>query len=67
MFGVLTMKIIGKSNFDDGLVADILVKDNLSEEEAKRITDKMNGKSSYYSTYYYVVVPDDYSLYQFEP
>lgn len=61
------MKIIGKSNFDDASVNDILVCDNVNEFFGNKIIDFLNASNVQDSIYYYKLVSDDYKLYCFEP
>ena len=62
------MKIIGKSNFDDDMVNDILIAENVPDEYASFLTDKMNEQySTGRSKYFYEAKPDYYELYVWEP
>lgn len=61
-----TMKIIGKSNFDNESVNDILVCDNVNEFYGEEIVVFLNSAGDQNSTYYYLLAPDDYRLYSFE-
>lgn len=63
------MKIIGKSNFDNVSVNDILVCNNINEFLGCKIVDFLNlcETSGQNSTYIYELVSDDYKLYSFEP
>jgi len=61
------MKVIGKSNFDNEMVNDILIKDDLANDVADNIAKDMNDKSHENSMYFYKAVADDYVLYEFEP
>lgn len=58
------MKIIGISNYDNDYVSDVLIKENVTESEGKKIIEKMNKNNDYY---FYKIVPDNYKLYKFEP
>lgn len=58
------MKIIGISNYDNDYVSDVLIKENVTESEGKKIIEKMNKNSDYY---FYKIVLDNYKLYKFEP
>ena len=62
------MKIIGKSNFDNEMVNDIIIAENVNEYYGNIIVEFMNEfyvKDS--SDYYFHLEPDDYKLYEFEP
>jgi len=62
------MKVIGKSNFDNESVSDILVSEDLDEDMAADVCAAENNKyGGMYATYFYSVVPDDYELYEFQP
>ena len=62
------MKIIAVSNFDDEMVSDILIAENVSEDWAKRIVKLMNTHwSTETDRYYYQCVIDEYRLHTFEP
>jgi len=61
------MKVIGKSNFDNETVDDILIDVNLTKENAEQIANNMNEDCAENSKYYYKAVEDDYVLYRFEP
>lgn len=58
------MKIIGISNYNNDYVSDVLIKENVTESEGKKIIEKMNKNDDYY---FYKIVPDNYKLYKFEP
>lgn len=58
------MKVIGFSNFGDESVADYLVKDNLTEEEAQKLCEEEQKKAGSNSHYWYKVVPDDHRLWR---
>jgi len=60
------VKVIGRSNFDDETVSDILMHDNLSEAKATDLAINLNGRNLY-ARYNYIVVPDNYKLYRFQP
>lgn len=59
------MKAVLVSNFDLDNVDDILLKENLSLEEATQIADDYNNSHSKDSDYYAIVKNDDYKLYKF--
>lgn len=62
------VKIVGKSNFDDDMVEDLLIADNVLEQYAQMIIDHLNDKiATEYGRYYYHVVPLDYELHHFVP
>jgi len=62
------MKIICKNNFDLETVNDRLIAENVGEFYAKDITEFLNKKyGGYTSPDYFVIVPDDYKLYVWEP
>jgi hypothetical protein len=63
------VKIIGVSNYDNEMVNDILIAENVSEFYAKIIADLLNKdkRTGGDGTYHYKVVPMDYELYKFEP
>ena len=63
-----TYKVVCISNFDKDTVSDELLCENLSLDTANMITNAMNKcYSSSTSTYYYVVKPQEYVLYTWEP
>jgi hypothetical protein len=61
------MKIICKSNFNLETVSDWLVAENVSDHMATRIANLLNSDEYIDTPNFYVAVPDDYVLYQFEP
>ena len=62
------MKVIKKDNFDREHISDTLVAENVSEYFAKEIVDLLNGKfGGDYADDYFVAVPDDYKLYEYDP
>lgn len=61
-------KIIGKSNFDDERVDDILIAENVPEKMGMAMVSFLNDNySTNQSTYYYFLVDQDKELYHFEP
>jgi len=54
------MKVIGTDNYARDHIADVLVQDDLSDEEARRLAESLNDTRDL-STWY-LVVPDDYRL-----
>lgn len=61
------MKIIGKSNFDNESVNNVLICDNVGAFFGNKIVDFLNSSDAQDSTYYYELVFDDYELYSFKP
>lgn len=61
------MKVVAVDNFDTELIDDILIKDNLTKEEADKIVKEHNDKMHEHSARYYRAVEDNYKLYKFEP
>lgn len=62
------MKIVGRSNFDNEMVNDVLVAENVSKDYADGILDYMNNTfCDERSTYCFFLEDDDYELYRFEP
>ena len=59
-------KVIGQSNFDNPLVDDILICDNLEQKFAAGLAKEWNDSKPENTKYYYLVVADDYKLYKFE-
>lgn len=60
------MKIIGKSNFDNQSVGDILICNNVDEFFGQKIVDFLNLSDGQDAEYYYRLVSDDYKFYSFE-
>jgi len=59
------MKVIGVDNFGRETVADHLVAEGLSDEEAKRMCDELNTKHGGEGAFiWYRVMPDDYRLWR---
>ena len=62
------MKIVGKSNFDNEMVDDILIVENINPAYADGILDLINETfCDERSTYCFFLKEDDYILYKFEP
>ena len=62
------MKIIAKSNFNDEMVSDLLIAENITEIYAKKIAGSLNvSDSGPYHPHYYEAVEDGYELYVFQP
>jgi hypothetical protein len=61
------MKVIGKSNFDNESVSDVLVCENIKQSYADILVKTLNARDGEASTYYYCVVPDNHKLYKWEP
>lgn len=59
-------KVIAIDNYDRETVSDKLIRDNLSEEQAKRLAKDLNDeaedKYGDMQPYYYMVVKDDHIL-----
>lgn len=55
-------KVIGVSNFDDPTVADCLICENCTEQNAKRIADWFNIHYGPKHEYFYVPRNDNYIL-----
>ena len=62
-------KVVLVSNFDNPMVADKLLTEDLftSKEEARTRADEFNEAQHPNSTYYARVKPADYNLYSFQP
>lgn len=59
------MKVVAIDNFNRESVADILVAEGLSEQDAQRLaTEKNEQFSGPYAPRHYVVTPDDYKLWR---
>lgn len=60
-------KVIAVDNYDRETVSDKLIKDNLSEQQAKVLAKDMNDeaddKYGDNAPYYYMVVDNDHKLY----
>lgn len=54
------MKVIRVDNYDRGIYEPVVIKGNLTENEARRIADRMNNMKGEYSPDYYIVVEDDW-------
>jgi hypothetical protein len=64
------MKIIGRSNFDNPRVNDILVCENIGLTYGNLFVSHLNMHFNTHgrtSTYYYAIVEDNYELYEFKP
>lgn len=61
------MKIVGIDNYNRDTVSDCLHSCCLDEKEAKQRAKELNDKSGPHPSTYYVVKPDDYVLYTWEP
>ena len=64
------MKIIGKDNWDRDCISDTLVAENIQDNEfATVMCDSLNAKlcTGNHSPLFFVVKPDDYKPYVFEP
>ncbi len=61
------MKIICKDNFDRETVSDFLVAENVHSHIGNRIVTLLNQAEGETSPNHFVLVPDDYKLYKWEP
>jgi len=62
------MKIIKIDNFDRDSVSDELIAENVSAYYIEFIVEELNQKySGSTSPYFFMAVPDDRTLYKFEP
>lgn len=62
------MKIVVKSNFDNESINDRLIAENVGEYYGKAIVKFLNNKfGGNTSPDYFILVKDDYKLYEFEP
>ena len=59
------MKIIGKDNYDNETVSEILICLNISEYYGKIIVDFLNNLPQ--EQWFYALMKDDYQLYEWEP
>jgi len=59
------MKVIGRDNYNRDNIDDILVKDNLTEDEANKLAEEMDRSGNPDRSY--IAVADDYELYEWEP
>jgi hypothetical protein len=57
------MKVVAISNYCDELVSDILIKSELVEDEANKLSSIENSKNID-QRYLYVVVKDNYKLFK---
>lgn len=55
------MKVVGIDNYARDAVADILIAENLSQEEAEAKAEEYNKRGTM-AQYYAVVKPDDYVI-----
>jgi hypothetical protein len=61
-------KVVCIDNFNRDTVSDTLVIDNLSQGVCELIANERNGQyGGPHSSSYFVVKPDDYQLYKWEP
>jgi hypothetical protein len=60
----MKMKVVGIDNFARETVADILVKENISLEEAGRLASELNSGVAEEPSRWYVVRSDDYQLWR---
>lgn len=58
------MKVVGISNFSNEALAERLVKDNLTEIEARQLAAAENVSRGQGDRYYYVIKDDDYVLWR---
>lgn len=58
------MKVVLVDNFDRESVADLLLAENVSQEEAENIADAYNEKQTDSAPYWAVVKNDDYRLWR---
>ena len=56
------MKVIAMDNFNRDHVADKLIAENLDRFTAEAMTNEMNESCNELSSYWHVVVDDDYEL-----
>ena len=61
------MKIIAISNFDNEMVSDILIAENVHLDYGKQIVQCLNLKEDQDSRYFHILVSDEYKLHKFEP
>lgn len=62
------MKVIGKDMFCRDHISDILIKNNLTKEEANKLVAEMEIKDNGpFASRSYYAVEDDYELYEWEP
>lgn len=62
------MKIIGKSNFDNEMVNDVLIVESVNHFYGKMITDLLNEyKCDERSLLFFELKEDNYKLYEFKP
>lgn len=61
------MKIIRIDNFGRECISDVLVAENVPEHYADRIVAALNYSINPNNDDYFVIKPDDYKLYTFEP
>lgn len=60
-------KIVIIDNFNRDSVSDRLHSEGHTEEDAKTLCEQLNAREGSHSPNYYVVKPDDYQLYKWEP
>lgn len=56
-------KVVGIDNFARETVSDVIVGENLTDEEAGTLVDRLNANSHATTPTWYVVKSDDYVLY----
>ena len=61
------MKIIGLDNLDRENVSESVLCENINEHYAKLIAEWINEREGANSSRFYVVKPDDYKPYIYEP
>lgn len=54
------MKVIRVDNYDRGIYGPVVIEENLTENEARRIADRMNDMEDEYSPDYYMAVENDW-------
>jgi len=63
------MKVIAKDNFDREHISECVIKENITQEEAEKICKEHNDQlcDDDYGGMFYVVKPDNYVPYKWEP
>ena len=62
------MKIVKIDNYNRESISDVLIAENVPSSYAETIVTMLNQKfGGRYSSRFYVVKPNDYKLYKFDP
>lgn len=61
------MKIVIVDNFNRDYISEQLYAEGVSEKEGQIMVEELNSKHGPASPYYYMLKPDNYKLYEWEP